>query len=159
MRITTTHWAKYIPAQQGEDLSVHTNDGRIAALQQGQQLLEERMSAQFQQIQSLLLTLTSNQPKPEVSFHPNIDTTETPAKFNRRSSTDTRTSLNEARNFTQSATKLPRTAPGSEGNQQSDTKADIDRGNAYPSMTIQHPEQFQLQTPIAKITLQHIRNL
>ena len=146
-----------ISAQQGEDF-IHTNDGRIAALQQGQQLLEERMSAQFQQIHSLLMTLT-NQPKPEVSFHPNIDTTETPAKFNRRSSTDTRTSLNEARNFTQSATKLPRTASGSEVNQHSDIRADIDRGNVYPSMTIQHPEQFQLQTPIAKITLQHIRNL
>ena len=141
-----------------DELSSHSNDGRILALQQGQAQLEERMSVQFQQIQTMLRNLTSP-PTPAVSSHPNMDTAETPARFNRRSSTDTRASLNDARNFHKSATKLPQTASGSEVNQSSHVRTQIGRDDFYSNMTIQHPEQFKLQAPISKITLQQIRNL
>ena len=135
------------------------DDGRILELQRGQFRLEQRMEQQFQSIQSLLVNLT-NQPAPAVSSNPNIDTAATPQRFDRRNSLDTRTSLNEARNFTQqSATKLSKTASDSKVNTPSNVKAEIGRDNFFSSMTIQHPEQFKLQSQISKITLQQIRNL
>ena len=144
-------------AQHGEDLSANSIDGRIAALQEGQRILEQQMSLQFQSIRDLL-SAQSSQPKPEVSFHQDTGTSETPAKFDRRNSMDTRASLNEARKFTQSATKLPRTAPGKQSNQQSDADMNSDRASSFTSMTIQHPEQFTLSSPLAKITVQNVRS-
>ena len=134
------------------------DDGRFLALQQAQIQLEERMSARLQRFEALLINLT-NQPAPAVSSNPNIDTAATPQRFDRRNSLDTRTSLNEARNFTQQTATKPKTASDSKVNSPSNVKAEFGRDKLFPSMTIQHPERFKLQSQISKITLQQIRNL
>ena len=148
-------------AQRGEDLSHNSTDGRFAQLESGQRILEQRLDEQFQSLRELITR--NSQPKPEEPPH-NIRSPETPApasaKANRRNSFDTRKSLNDVRRFNQpSATKLPQTASEESSFPQSNSKVGDDRVNNYPAMTIQHPEQFKLQSPIAKITLQSIRNL
>ena len=147
--------------QHEEGLSHISTEGRLEQLRIEQRAMEQRFNEQFQAL-SRLITANS-QPKP-VEPSNNIRPPETPAlaskKADRRSSIDTRKSLNDVRRFDQpSATKFPQTASEESGFSPSNKRIGDDRVNNYPSMTIQHPEQFKLQSPIAKITLQSIRNL
>ena len=151
--------------RQEEALSYNSTEGRFEQLQIRQRAFEQRIEQRFdEQFQALSRLITANnQPKP-VEPSNNIRPPETPAltskKAERRNSIDTRKSLNDVRRFDQpSATKFPQTASGESGFSPSNRRIGDDRVNNYPSMTIQHPEQFKLQSPIARITLQSIRNL
>jgi len=136
-----------------------TSNERIAAIEESQRSFEERIGSQMQRMEQLLMTLiTDKDQKPAVTFQPTIPTAETPQKFKRRDSVDTRTSLNSSKNI-QSASKQPQTASGSQGNPPSNTDTASDRVEQYSSMTIQHPETFKVATPIQKITIQSVRNL
>ena len=131
---------------------------RIAAIEESQRQFEERIGSQMQRMEQLLTTLiTDKDQKPAVTFQATIPTAETPQKFKRRDSVDTRASLNSSKNI-QSASKQPQTASGSQGNTSSNTDTASDRVKQYSSMTIQHPETFKVATPIQKISVQSVRN-
>ena len=71
---------------------------RIAAIEESQRQFEERIGSQMQRMEQLLTTLiTDKDQKPAVAFQPTLPTAETPKKFKRHDSVDTRTSLNSSK--------------------------------------------------------------
>ena len=131
------------PDPEGDSTSSNV---RIAAIEESQRQFEERIGSQMQRMEQLLMTLIPDKDtKPAVTFQPTIPTAETPQKFSRRDSVDTRTSLNSSKNI-QSASKQPQTASSLRGNTSSNTDTASDRVEQYSSMTIQHPETFSRNT-------------
>ena len=64
---------------------------RITVIDESQRQFEERIGSQMQRMEQLLTTLiTDKDQKPAVAFQSTIPTAETPQKFRRRDSVDTR---------------------------------------------------------------------